>query len=246
MLEAQGQEVVSPASRGGLHPLLIPLTRLPPAAAAGGGEDAVTCLLRWPEGHRGMELPVVRMARQGRSVALLARSVPEYLHRALVEEEAAGGAPGAVAEAAGAEGAALYAPGALAASGLPSLQAYLTKAVGLFPDVGEALALGHLARGDTMSALITGEWLMRDGHFPGWGRQYEFNCSLMEAAGRREEARDVVSWCAGLPGSAWGSIKSVQHGGRMLCAGRGAGEEFGRGALTSAPLAAPPPRRRPG
>lgn len=28
---------------------------------------------------------------------------------------------------------------------------------GMFPDVAERLALGHLAKGDQMSALITGE-----------------------------------------------------------------------------------------
>lgn len=60
---------------------------------------------------------------------LLARSVDEYLHRALAEEESSGGA-GEVAHAAGAEAVLLYSPGALSASGLPNLDAYLTRKVG--------------------------------------------------------------------------------------------------------------------
>lgn len=60
VLEAQGQSAVSPAQRQGLHPLAIPLAQQP------GGE--LTCLLRWPEGHKGMELPVVSQARDGTQV----------------------------------------------------------------------------------------------------------------------------------------------------------------------------------
>lgn len=152
---------------------------------------------------------------------------------------------------------------------------------GMFPDVAERLALAHLAKGDQMSALITGggcwlvlffqpnrhasscwigqscsslamrsitkllatfilraslpllptplalgaaacaaarlpvvrpcgcspnrpphtgagEWYMRNSHFPGWGRPYEFNSQLMARVGRAEEARDVVR-----TGSCW-------------------------------------------
>lgn len=38
---------------------------------------------------------------------------------------------------------------------------------------------------------------MRNSHFPGWGRPYEFNIQLMTRVGRAEEARDVVSSGAG-------------------------------------------------
>ena len=55
--------------------------------------------------------------------------------------------------------------------------------VGIFPDVAEGLALAHLAKGDAMSALITGEWYMRSSHLPGWGRPYEFNCELLQVRG---------------------------------------------------------------
>lgn len=237
MLEAQGQAAVSPADRQGLHPLLIPLAQ----QGGSGNAGELTCLLRWPEGHKGMELPVVSQARGGTQVGgrgratpcragpcaglqralasraglkrlhdvaaqpmflplcmlcvvqvrLLARSLDEYLHRALAEEEAGGGGS-AVAQAAGGDAAELYQPGAFAASGLPTLDAYLTRKVGghgqillramsctfptplntpivpvvpwmfapqagMYPDVAERLALAHLAKGDQMSALITGE-----------------------------------------------------------------------------------------
>ncbi len=60
----------------------------------------------------------------------------------------------------------------------------------MFPDIAEALALGHWGRGDTMSALITAEWYMR--RMPDWGRPFEFASQLMQQAGRPEEARDTV------------------------------------------------------
>jgi hypothetical protein len=34
---------------------------------------------------------------------------------------------------------------------------------------------------------------MRNSHFPGWGRPFEFNSQLLARVGRQEEARDVVS-----------------------------------------------------
>ena len=48
----------------------------------------------------------------------------------------------------------------------------------MFPDVCEALARGHLERGDATSALVAAEWYMRAGHFAGWARPYEFACGL--------------------------------------------------------------------
>lgn len=74
-----------------------------------------------------MPLPVVSMAREGSGMTLLARSIDEYLARALAEEESALGGPGPAAEAAGAAASDLYAPGALASSGLPSLDAFLVR-----------------------------------------------------------------------------------------------------------------------
>jgi len=67
----------------------------------------------------------------------------------LVEDDVSG--PGPSAGAAGPDGASLYAAGDLDASGLASKpQMYIIKKVGMFPDISEALAMGHLSRGDTV------------------------------------------------------------------------------------------------
>ena len=53
VLKAQGQEIVSPDQRSGLHPLAIPLARGPAVDDASedasiSGDTVYTCLLRWP------------------------------------------------------------------------------------------------------------------------------------------------------------------------------------------------------
>eukprot|EP00887_Chlorella_sp_A99_P002465 scaffold10.g2465.t1 len=225
VLEAQAHTVVPPSDRSGLHPLLIPLAEGATGPAPASSSDrqqqqphavqqapqgdgrAVVCLLRAVgDGAGAMPLPVVRMARGGTSMALLARSIDEYLARVLAEEDARGAGPGGpLAAATGPEGAQLYAPGTFAASGLPTLEAFLTRkvagwpGVGIFPDVAEGLALAHLAKGDDMSGLITAEWYMRSTHLPGWGRPYEFACEVMRRVGRAEEARDVARLALRLP-----------------------------------------------
>jgi hypothetical protein len=57
---------------------------------------------------------------------------------------------------------------------------YVHPQVGMFPDVCEALSLGHLSRGDETSAMVASEWYMRNQHFPGWGRPYEFASELFK------------------------------------------------------------------
>ena len=62
--------------------------------------------------------------------------------------------PGPSAEAAGPDGTSLYAPGDISTSGMAAKpQLYIIKKVGMFPDVSEALALGHLKRGDTVRLI---------------------------------------------------------------------------------------------
>lgn len=97
--------------------------------------------------------------------------------------------PGAIAEAAGPAGHDLYSPGDAASS----LNAYLTRKAGMYPDIVEQLVANHLEKGDSMSALITSEWYMRPKHFPGWARPYEFSAGLYKQLGRLEESRDSVS-----------------------------------------------------
>lgn len=195
VIEASGGQSLPPSDREGLHPLLIPLAQM------GQNSEDVMCLLRWPkpQSHKGMELPVVKMQRGGRSVSLIARTVDEYLHKILAEEDVKssdGRRP--LAEAAGAEVSTLYKQGEAAAAA--KLELYLIKRVGMFPDISESLAMGHLKRGDTTSALVASEWYMRNNHFPGWARPYEFAAELFVKIGKRdEEARDMARVALRLP-----------------------------------------------
>ena len=68
-----------------------------------------------------------------------------------------------MAAAAGEAGSAIYEQGDIRASGLASVEAYLTRRAGMFTDVVEQLVSLHLQKGDTMSALITGEWCAAQG-----------------------------------------------------------------------------------
>jgi hypothetical protein len=79
-------------------------------------------------------------------------------NRALAEEDNREGRTGAVAEAAGSAGTALYQQGAFTRSGLKVIEAYLTRKAGMYTDVAEQLITNHLQKDDLMSALITGEW----------------------------------------------------------------------------------------
>ena len=63
-----------------------------------------------------------------------------------------------MAAAAGEAGSVIYEQGSYSSSGLASVEAYLTRRAGMFTDVVEQLVSLHLQKGDTMSALITGEW----------------------------------------------------------------------------------------
>jgi hypothetical protein len=204
VLQAQGQSPVAPSNRSGLHPFLVPLTEAP-----NGGP--LTCVLRWPEGHKGMELPIVRMNRGDRTMELLARSASEYLHRALAEEDFLNNnnSGSTIATAAGEAGAAIYESGAVTRSGLPTIEAYLARNACLSPEICESLAMAHIKKGDTMSALITAEWYMRQGNFPDWGRPYEFACGLLAEHGRPEESRDMARIALRTP---WWSLQNGYEG----------------------------------
>lgn len=50
------------------------------------------------------------------------------------------------------------------------------------------------------SSLVTSEWYMRNDHFPGWARPYEFAAELLSGVGKRdEEARDMARVALRLP-----------------------------------------------
>ncbi len=174
VLQAKGEKISSPYNRKGILPLVVPLSE--------NREGELTALLRWPTPSADMDMPVVRVRRYG--VQLLAKSPEEYIHRALVEEDtttssSSGSEEYALASRTGEFGSSLYRKGDYAASQMASVDVYLMKKVGLFPDVFERLAMRHLERGDEVSALVTGEFYANKKHFPGFGRPLVFNAELL-------------------------------------------------------------------
>ncbi|KAL2635159.1 hypothetical protein R1flu_006638 [Riccia fluitans] len=184
LLQARGDKVVSPYERKGLMPLAIPLSE-------NQKDGSLTALLRWPTPAEGMAIPVVTVHKHG--VILQAKSMGEYIHRLLVEEDSTGSShDDKYYSAVGEMGQKLYSRGDFGASGSVSLDVYLMKKVGKFPDVFERLALNHLERGEVISALVTGEFYANKQHFPGFGRPFVFNAELLLKAGRKLESKDAA------------------------------------------------------
>ncbi|DBA77568.1 TPA: hypothetical protein ACH3X1_009374 [Trebouxia sp. C0004] len=200
VLQAQSLTIVQPSDRSNLHPLVIPLS----AHSSKDEESDITytCLLRQValSNTNDQVMPVVQMRRGSSYLTLAARNTQEYLHRALAEEDITSG-PGAIAEAAGQAGQAIYTTGNAASN----LNAYLTRKAGMYPDIVEQLVANHLQKGDSMSALITSEWYMRPKHFSGWARPYEFSARLYKQLGRLEESRDSARVALRLP---WWSLST--------------------------------------
>ncbi|CAA2946984.1 uncharacterized protein LOC111368855 isoform X2 [Olea europaea subsp. europaea] len=182
MLQVRGEQIISPGAKQGLLPLAIPLSK--------NNSGSVTALLRWPTAPAGMEMPVVEVHKYG--VWLLAKTVDQYIHRILVEEDIKGSQEKneelffASADA----GEKLYKKGDFAASQISSTDIYLLKKVGLFPDILERKVEQHFDKGDQVSALITGEFYTKKEHFPGFGRPFVFNAKVLLKVGRNTEAKD--------------------------------------------------------
>ncbi|KAI5054442.1 hypothetical protein GOP47_0030661 [Adiantum capillus-veneris] len=153
-------------------------------------QRALTALLRWPTPPEGMEMPVIEVQKYG--VLLLAKTIDQYIHRLLVEEDASKDETRNTLNRCEAAGVSLYKQGDFSNSKLPNVQSYLIKKVGLFPDVFEHLANMHLERGDEVSALITAEFYANKKHFPGFARPFVFNAKLMLKVGRDLEAKDAA------------------------------------------------------
>ncbi|WOL01341.1 hypothetical protein Cni_G10057 [Canna indica] len=182
ILQTRGETVISPAAKEGVIPLVIPLSESSPGT--------LTSLLRWPTAPHGMEMPVVEVHKHG--VWLLAKSVDQYIHRILAEEDANSQDSNCKLWNASAEaGEKLYKKGDLSESGTTDLDVYLLKKVGLFPDVIERKVSRHLDKGDLVSAMITGEFYTKK-HFPGFGRPFAFNAQLLLKVGRNLEAKDAA------------------------------------------------------
>ena len=246
VLQAQGGEVVAPSARDGLHPLCIPLATR---------EEDTVCLKVSQED--GVTLEVVAVSERVH-LSLLARTCAEYVHKAMVQEEAAlleaeadeaDDAARPVASAAGAVGASLYESGAFATLG-KDLPVYLTLRVGKFPDAMEALTQKHLDKHDEMSAFVTCD--LYKSTFGAWGRPHWYLSNVYDDLGRAEEARDCARFAltdcewstlgnsddldACLRRSGWGD-KSVDEIKAIIDTRRGPNRESFDGPRTDAQIA---------
>mmetsp|Transcript_19791 Transcript_19791/g.23745 ORF Transcript_19791/g.23745 Transcript_19791/m.23745 type:complete len:422 (+) Transcript_19791:115-1380(+) len=238
VLKAQGNEIMSASDRKSLHPLVIPLARRPET-------QEVLGLLRWPQTPKSAasndgkwELPVVT-ATPG-NIRLNAMTAKEYVHRALVEEDAQLGTQdiGPVRRATGEQGTALYTAGEFAEALQPRLDVYMTTRVGKFPEVMERLVDNHLGKNDETSALITCEWYTRMNE--DWGRPGALHADYLKKFDRPDEARDTARvalcspwWTLGWPIN--DMVELSELGGRTLQWARDSlkGEEAMRAARES-------------
>ncbi|KAF3334253.1 hypothetical protein FCM35_KLT20857 [Carex littledalei] len=180
MLQAKGENIVSPGAKKGLVPLIIPLSESP--------SGTLTSLLRWPTAPPEMEMPVVEVHRHG--LWLLAKNVDQYIHKLLVEADVDNLEIGdRLWDASGKAGRQLYKKGDAKEAGAAGLDVYILKNVGLFPDVIERKVARHFENGDQVSALITGEFYARN-QFPGFGRPYVCYAEILLKVGRKNEAKD--------------------------------------------------------
>ncbi|KAL0450367.1 UNVERIFIED_CONTAM: protein IN CHLOROPLAST ATPASE BIOGENESIS, chloroplastic [Sesamum latifolium] len=164
----------------GMLPLAVPLSK--------NNSGSVTALLRWPTAPTGMEMPVVEVRKYG--VWLLAKNVEQYqqnLSRRRCEELSGNEDLFSASADAGNK---FYEKGDFAASQISSLETYLLKKVGLFPDILERKVKQHFDKGDQVSALVTGEFYTKREHFPGFGRPFVFNAEVLLKVGRNLEAKD--------------------------------------------------------
>ncbi|KAI3423496.1 uncharacterized protein J3R85_010995 [Psidium guajava] len=181
VLQARGETIVSPGSRQGLIPLVIPLAQ--------NLSGDVTGLLRWPTAPPGMEMPVVEVRKHG--VWLLAKNVDQYIigfllkkmpiHRRVVMNSTM-----------------LHLrlernfnKGDFTKSQIKNLEAYLEKG-GMFPDVLERKVTRHFDEGDEVSAMVTGEFYTKKDLFPGFGRPFVFYAEILLRVGRASESKDAA------------------------------------------------------
>ncbi|KAJ3671715.1 hypothetical protein LUZ60_007794 [Juncus effusus] len=180
MLQAKGETIISPGAKQGLIPLVIPLSESP--------SGTLTSLLRWPTAPPEMEMPVVEVRKYG--VWLLAKTVDQYIHRMLVEEDLRESESSEkIFNASGEFGTNIYKRGDAKETDISNLDSYILKKVGLFPDIIERKVARHFEKGDSVSAQITGEFYTRN-QFPGFGRPFVCFSEILLKVGRKNEAKD--------------------------------------------------------
>jgi hypothetical protein len=185
----QGETILLPGDRQGLHPFLIPLTRA-------NSTGAVTGLLRWPTPPPSMEVPVVRSIPNDLGLELLAPSCKQFVTRALATADFGGKSDTASSIRRGCSLALAYQDGDVDKAGF-GLERYLLVNVGPFPDIYEGLARFHLAKGDDKSGLVACERAATV--FPGWGRAHVFHSQVLMELGREPEARDAARFGLQMP-----------------------------------------------
>ena len=196
VLDALGCETIAPNARRGIHPLVMPLART--------REGGVIGLMVTEDD--GEATPVVEV-RDGAHATMLAKSARDYVHRAIVEEEAMSDEQTTtVAAAAGAVGVSLHAHGAFKTSG-KEFDVYVTTQIGKFPSSMEGLVRRHLKRNDEQSALITCD--LYKATFGDWGAPHVFISDLYSKLGRDEEARDAARQALQTPWSTIGGRDAI-------------------------------------
>ena len=206
VLAAQGAALVPPDRRAGLHPLCVPVATLP--------DGRVACV---KVGGLGDPDALEVVAANGVALDLLARNCREYVHKAIVEEEAAKAEAGEDVSA-DADSSAfpvrvaatdplaseLHDLGAFATLG-KELAVYCHLRVGKFPDTIEALVRRHLDKGDEMSAFVTCD--VYKSAFSGWAAPHWYLSSVYADLGRDEEARDAARFC--ITDCEWATLGSM-------------------------------------
>eukprot|EP00871_Galdieria_phlegrea_P003883 jgi/Galph1/4496/GphlegSOOS_G3167.1 len=185
-LVKQNKTLVNPLDRSNLHPFLIPL-------ALDEESGKLVCFLRWPTPPVNMPIPIVETYTGSKSLMLLSNDAKSYIKRYIATKEANEGNITNLDLELSEE---IYEQGSFHKSGL-SLDQFIIKDIGPFPDVYENLANMHLSKGNVQSALITCEKAAVS--FPGWGRSRFFHALVLRRLGRIQEARDAARAALQLP-----------------------------------------------
>jgi len=203
LLSMKGEELVSPKTRIGLNPFLIPLAKCK--------DGSMICYIRWPTQKDDMDLQIVKTTEIG--IKLLAMGTDQFCHRMVVELDfyADKNAPEAI------EMASRYGIKYTSGDYLPFLRSgkfptltnedlalvldrFLLTKVGAFPDCYEKIANNFADKGNGVSALVTCERAVSI--FYGWGHPVAFHAKMLKKlSGYETEARNAARASMGQP--AW-------------------------------------------
>ena len=201
---AKGLEIVEPSQRRNLHPLVVPVAK----------ETSTSTTIGIYIPHDDVDsLSIVRVSPCGKFLTLLARNPKEFIHREIVEEEAAtDGAERALFDASGEVGKNAYELNDYSEKkGKLTLDQYLTMKVGRFPSSLRGLVERHLERKDEESALVACDVFKNQ--FQNWGEVYAFISDVYASLNRMEEARDYARSGVQCP---WSTFETRESLDRMI------------------------------